>query len=217
MDSEPLSELQSGRRSGDDHPRTSENREPREYRSRREVSIGAERRPLRQGRRKPPERTFEVGRESARAFQETTTSRYTRVEEAMPNESTSAKRGRTLETRLPRQGGYARPNNGPEPTMIVHRAPRPRARSPWPQRRENRNVEERAPRIDIEERSPRMQPRIIQYGVGGLVDSGTEVLTRIRSRQGDIQIRDDKWVETETNRNTRRNGERAARPYGPNC
>lgn len=234
MNSEPIPELRRGRQSGDDRPRTSENREPREYRFRREVSIVAERRPLRQGRRTSPERTFEVreitsfresrsywaqqvDRESARAFRETPTRRYTRVEEPMPNASTSAERGRNWEIRLPRQGGYACPNNGPEPTTIIHRTPRPRARSPWPPRREDRNVEERAPRIAVEERSPRTQPRIVQYGVGGLVDSGIDVLIRAQSRRNDVQVRDDTRVETETNRNTRRNGERTLRSCGSNC
>lgn len=218
-----LPELRRIRRSQDGRPRISENRDPREYRSRREVFIQAERRPPRDGRRITPDREFEVrsasilrelrsywaqqiDRERERAFQETTTSRYTRVEEPIPNASTSAARRHILETRLPRQGGYACPNE-PEATTIVHRTPRARARSPWPQRRQSRRVEERAPHVDIEERLPRTQPVIIRYGVGGLVDSGFEVVSRAQSRQDTIRVQGDRWTERETNRNTRR----------PNC
>jgi hypothetical protein len=179
-----------------------------------------ERRPPRDGRRITPDRTFEVrpvailrvlrsywaqqiDLESERAFQQTTTRRHTRVEASIPNVSTSAARRQILETRLPRQGGYACPTE-PEAITIVHRTPRARARSPWPQRRQSRRVEERAPHVDIEERLPRAQPVIIRYGVGGLVGSGVEVLSRAQSRQDNVRVQGDRWTVRETNRNTRR-------------
>jgi hypothetical protein len=192
-----------------------------------------ERKPPRKGRRTSPDRTFKVSnpaslrepssywarqvdRESVRAFRETTTSRCTRAEGSMPEASTSAGgRQRDLEIRMPKQGGYARPSDGPEPIMLEHRAARPRARSPTLQIPESHKIKERAPRIEVDEGSPGTAPRIIQYGVGGLSTSGAEVLTRAQSRQKDMQVRDDTWVETEKNRSTRRFGERASRPYGP--
>ncbi|KAJ5218323.1 uncharacterized protein N7498_000422 [Penicillium cinerascens] len=134
----------------------------------------------------------------------------------MTEASTSAGgKQRALETRMPKRGGYTRPSDGPEPITIEHRAPRPRARSPMPQVTESRKVEERAPRVEFDERTPRTQPRIIQHGIGGLSNTGVEVLTRARSRQDDIQVQGDTWVEIKKNRNTRRVGERPSRPYGP--
>ena len=224
MDLDPISEPRRDRRPRDDRARTPEARKPPGYRYRREKSIVTERKPLQRGRRTSPDRTFEVpkknslrdpksywaqqvDRESVRAFEETTTSRSTRVERSMTEASTSAGgKQRALETRMPKRGGYTRPSDGPEPITIEHRAPRPRARSLMPQIPESRKIEERA---------PRKQPRIIQSGIGGLSNSGAEVLTRARSRQDDIQVRDGTWVEIEKNRNTRRVGERTSRPYGP--
>jgi len=214
MDSNPMSEPQRNRRPRDDRPRIVETRTFPRYRYRREEPIVTERKPPRRGQRTSPDRTFEVhkivplkepqsywaqqvDRESMRAFEENAT-RPTRLERSMP-----------------KQGGYARLSDEPEPITIEHRAPRPRERRTTFQIRESGKVEERAPRIGLEERSPRKQPRVIQYGLSGLSRSGPEVLARARSRRDNIQIQADIWVETERTRRTRRIGERTPRPYGP--
>lgn len=232
MDLDPISEQRRNCRPRDVRARTPEARTPPAYRYRREKSIVTERKPFRRGRRTSPDRTLEVpktnslrdpksywaqqvDRESVRAFKETTTSRTTRVERPTTGASTSAGgKQRALETIMPKRGGYTRPRDGPESITVEHRAPRPRARSPMPHFPESRKVEERAPRVEFDERAPRTQPRIIQYGIGGLSNSGASVLTRARSRQDDIRVQDGTWVEIEKNRNTRRVGERTSRLYG---